>query len=152
MSLKNNINLQVGVKVLLKNDQGKYLLVHRSLIKYPEAQGRWDLVGGRIEIGQPLIKNLQREVKEETGLELQAFPRLIAAQDILRHPDRHIVRLTYVGRCDNSEVVLDVNENDMYRWYDWSELERLDDVDIYFKALLEDKSLWREAKKTKIIN
>jgi len=40
--------LQVGVKVLLKNKAGQYLLLRRALEKYPEIQGRWDIVGGRI--------------------------------------------------------------------------------------------------------
>jgi len=39
-----NITLQVGVKALLKNKQGKYLLLKRSSVKYPEVEGHWDIV------------------------------------------------------------------------------------------------------------
>ncbi len=55
--------LQVGVKALLKNPQGKYLLLHRSAKKYPEVRNAWDIVGGRIEPGTALADNLRREIK-----------------------------------------------------------------------------------------
>lgn len=129
--------LQVGVKVLLRNKAGRYLMLHRSLEKYPDIKGRWDIVGGRIHPGSPLMENLQREVKEETGLELAGEPRLIAAQDILRNPERHVVRLTYIGDVAHENVVLDTSENDAYRWYPKEDLLKLDDVDMYFKEVLE---------------
>ncbi|HEY4523685.1 MAG TPA: NUDIX hydrolase [Candidatus Paceibacterota bacterium] len=139
--MENNIILQVGVKILLQNKEGKYLLLRRSLEKYPEIVGRWDIVGGRINPGQALLENLKREIKEETGLKLLHEPKLIAAQDILRKSDRHVVRLTYVGEA-SGKITLDTSENDIYKWYSWEELMALDDVDMYFKELLEDKSLW----------
>ncbi len=64
------MNLQVGVKILLKSKEGKYLLVKRSAEKYPEVGAKWDIVGGRIDPGSSLIDNLKREVMEETGLEI----------------------------------------------------------------------------------
>ena len=137
----NNTILQVGVKVLLKNKEGKYLLLRRSLEKYPEVKGRWDIAGGRIDPGKTLFENLEREVLEETGLEIAHKPKLIAAQDILRGNGRHVVRLTYVGKA-RGVVKLDTSENDMYKWYSWEELRTLDDVDVYFKELLSDESLW----------
>jgi ADP-ribose pyrophosphatase YjhB (NUDIX family) len=137
---KNRV-LQVGVKILLRNRAGHYLLLRRSLEKYPDIKGRWDIVGGRINPGSPLMENLQREVKEETGLEIAGEPRLIAAQDILRNPERHVVRLTYVGDAAHENVVLDTSENDAYQWYSKADLLKLDDVDMYFKEILERSEL-----------
>lgn len=131
-----DIMLQVGVKILLKNSEGKYLFLRRSLKKYPEVQGRWDIVGGRINPGTPLLDNLKREIKEETGLSLLNTPHLIAAQDILRNSDRHVVRLTYLGEIADGEIILDTSENDTYQWYSKEELLKLTDVDIYFAQLL----------------
>lgn len=139
--MENNLILQVGVKILLKNKDGQYLLLRRSLEKYPNIKGRWDIVGGRIDTDKTLIENLQREVSEETGLEIVRNPKLIAAQDILREAGYHVIRLTYLGKT-KGEVELDTKENDLYKWYSWEELKRLDDVDIYFKELLNDQSLW----------
>lgn len=135
--MENPVTLQVGVKALLRNKRGEYLLLRRSLEKYPEIKGRWDIVGGRIDPGTPLIDNLRREIKEETGLELRGEPKLLIAQDILRNPQKHVVRLTYLGEADG-EIALDTGENDQYKWYSWDELLHLDDVDMYFKQVLDD--------------
>ncbi len=64
------MELQVGVKVLLRNKENKYLLLRRSPEKYPNAPLDWDIVGGRINPGLTLLDNLKREVKKETGLDL----------------------------------------------------------------------------------
>lgn len=71
--------LQVGVKIFLKNEEGKYLLVKRCDKKYQNIDGCWDIVGGRIDTGTSLIDNLKREVREETQLPITSEPRLIHA-------------------------------------------------------------------------
>ena len=138
--MENNIILQVGVKALLKNQEGKYLLLHRSLEKYPEVtQNRWDIVGGRIDPGTDLLNNLKREIKEETGQDLQGQPKLIGAQDILRVPGKHIVRITYLGEIDG-EIKIDPEEHDDYRWFTLEEIKQRDDIDKYFMELLNNNS------------
>lgn len=135
--MDNNIILQVGVKILLKNSEGKYLLIRRSLVKYPEVDNRWDIVGGRINPGTPLLDNLKREVKEETNLDLIGEPRLIGAQDILRIAGKHIVRITYLGEA-SGDIKLDTSENDDYKWYDFEALQKVEGLDKYFRELLEN--------------
>jgi len=130
----NSILLQVGVKVLLKNADGKILILKRSEEKYGKMSGSWDIVGGRIDPGTGLIENLKREVKEETQLEISSEPKLIAAQDILL-PERHVVRLTYVAHA-NGEPVLDLSENGEYRWVTFDELTTMDDLDVFIKKLI----------------
>ncbi|MBI2121278.1 MAG: NUDIX domain-containing protein [Candidatus Wildermuthbacteria bacterium] len=139
--MEHDIILQVGVKVLLRNKDGKYLLLRRSLEKYPEVEGRWDIVGGRINPGKTLFENLQREVQEETALNIVTTPRLVGAQDILRSKNRHVVRLTYVGEAVG-EIALDTAEHDAYEWYTRDEIIGLTDLDMYLKELLHDTSLW----------
>ena len=128
--------LQVGVKVLLKNKEGKFLLIRRNPKKYPDVGPQWDIVGGRIEPGASLLENLKREVREEVGLELFAPVELIAAQDIIR-PDRHVVRLTYTGEIEG-EPKLD-EESTEFKWFTGEEIKQLKDgqLDKYFKELLE---------------
>ncbi len=129
------MELQVGVKALLKNNNGKYLFLQRSPEKYPEAEQTWDIVGGRINPGTPLLDNLKREIKEETGLDLVDTPRLVAAQDILRVPGRHVVRLTYVGTIDG-EPVLD-GDHTGFVWLTMEEMRAHPALDRYVRALLE---------------
>lgn len=130
--------LQVGVKVFLRNAEGKYLLLQRSVSKYPEIPNRWDIVGGRIEVGTPLLDNLTREVFEETGMKISSEPKLIAAQDILRTPDRHVVRLTYIAETYDKKPMLS-DENDDFGWYTVAEMRALIGVDIYAKEIIDSK-------------
>ena len=131
-----NIELQVDVKILLKNKEGKYLLLKRSAEKYPEVNDPWDIVGGRIDAGLSLFENLKREVKEEINLDLEGEQILIAAQDILKASNRHIVRLTYLGTI-NGEPELDSDHTE-FRWFTMEEIKALDGLDMYFKELVNE--------------
>src|SRR3989344_2978172 len=125
--------LQVGVKVLLRNAEGKFLLMRRS--PYEErGVGKWDIAGGRIEAGTPLMDNLVREVGEETGLTMSSEPKLLAAQDII-WPDRHVVRITYTA-----DVVGEPKlgpEHSEYAWFSYEDMKTLDKMDDYVKKLLD---------------
>lgn len=135
------MELQVGVKVAIKNKSRKFLLVKRSPDKYPDVRGSWDIVGGRINPGSTLLENLKREVLEETGIILENGVKLVAAQDILRVEGKHIVRLTYLGKLQaNAEVKLD-DESTQYKWFSIRELQKMtdQDLDIYFKDLVDKK-------------
>jgi len=129
------MELQVGVKVLLRNSEGKYLLLLRSAEKYPETGAQWDIVGGRIDPGSELLENLRREVKEETGLDFTEEPTLVAAQDILAVPGKHVVRLTYIGSIDG-EPTLDEDHTD-FGWFTIEEIKKLENLDNYFAQLLD---------------
>jgi ADP-ribose pyrophosphatase YjhB (NUDIX family) len=131
-----DIVLQVGVKVLLKNGEGEYLLVGRNLEKYKDVgEERWDCVGGRINPGTSLLENLNREVYEETKLDLVSSPKLLGAQDILRVPGKHVVRLTYVADIVG-EPELDKSENLEYKWFTLRDMLNNPVVDRYLRDLL----------------
>lgn len=136
------MELQVGVKILLKNREDKYLLLRRSAKKYPEAGEQWDMVGGRILPGTGLMENLSREIFEESGLRLEGEPTLVAAQDILRVPGRHVVRLTYLGMAAGEPKLSD--EHDAYRWFSKEELRKIEKGDPYLGELLKKGILDRE--------
>lgn len=129
------MQLQVGVKIFLKNTDGKYLLVRRNLEKYKNIDGVWDIVGGRIDPGSSLLENLKREVKEETQLEVISEPLLIAAQDIFVGSEKHVVRLSYTGATEG-EPVLDTDENIAYEWVTYDELKVKKDLDVYVRKIV----------------
>lgn len=157
--------LQVGVKILLKNKEGKFLLLLRNPKKYPEVGPKWDLPGGRIEVGSRLIDNLKREIKEEVGLEYIGAPKLVAAQDILVHRYlpaiatlkalqagtdstntakeivRHVVRLTYLGEIDGHPKVDDDHRE--AKWMSAEEIMSLDKtvLDSYFQELIKNQTI-----------
>lgn len=145
------MELQVGVKILLKNSEGKYLLVRRNPKKYPEVGAKWDIVGGRIIAGASLFDNLRREIKEEVGLNFTSEAKLIAAQDIISPPlnlplkkgekeeGRHVVRLTYIGEIDGNPVIDD--DHLEARWFTGEEIKKLEPLDGYFRELIEQGSV-----------
>lgn len=128
--------LQVGVKVFLKNQNGKFLLLKRSPVKYPNIKDVWDIVGGRIEPGTDLISNLRREVKEETQLEITSEPKLISAQDIIPNAEKHVVRLSYIADTVG-EPKLDTSENIEYRWLSLDEIKKISNLDKYVRSIVE---------------
>ncbi len=136
----SEVVLQVGVKALLKNPQGKYLLVKRSQKAYPTAICGWEPVGGRITPGLPLLENLKREIKEETGITKVRSFKLVAAQDILRIEGKHVVRLTYTADVEDEEIILD-SENVEFIWTSPEELKTLNEMDPYLQELVKDKKI-----------
>ena len=57
------------VGAVIKDDLGRLLLIKRG---HPPAAGLWSLPGGRIEPGETDAEALVREMREETGLEIEA--------------------------------------------------------------------------------
>lgn len=127
------MELRVGVKILLKNKEGKFLVLKRNPEKYSTVHKLWDMPGGRIDPGSTLLENLNRELKEETGLTLSSEPRLIYAQDILR-PDKHVVRLTYIGEGEGEITLSD--EHSEFDWLTAEEIKKKDDMDPYTQEVL----------------
>ena len=66
-----NDSKQVAKAVIIDKD-GKVLMLKRSNYtkKY---SGEWDLPGGHVRVGENLNDGLVREVKEETGLDIENF-------------------------------------------------------------------------------
>jgi ADP-ribose pyrophosphatase YjhB (NUDIX family) len=128
------MELQVGVKIILQNKEGKFLLLWRNLEKYPDIKksDSLDIVGGRIKIGVPLLENLKREIFEETGLVLTEEPRLLVAQDILK-TDKHVVRLTYLGKTNDEPKLSE--EHSSYVWLSVEEMKNQEGLDKYFKEV-----------------
>ena len=127
------MELQVGVKALIE-ESGKYLFLRRSQA-FQAGPQKWDIPGGRIVPEESLADALAREVREETGLQLQQVGRLLAAQDIfVADADVHVVRLTYRGVAEG-EVVIS-SEHDDYRWMTLEEVQGEPHVDSYLKEVL----------------
>ena len=132
----NKIIIQVGVKALIFNKEGKVLLL-KCVIR--ENSGiYWDMPGGRIEGRESLLNNLKREIFEETGLKIAKFGEVIAVQEFL-HDNKHILRLTYVARVTSKKPLRLSEEHSEYKWFDLNELHKLRDLDKYLKLILKDK-------------
>jgi len=88
----------VGVGALIFR-RGRILMAQRG--KEP-LKDYWSLPGGALELGESLDSGVRREVREETGLEVQPlkvfeiFERII--RDAAGEPEYHYVLVDYVCR------------------------------------------------------
>jgi ADP-ribose pyrophosphatase YjhB (NUDIX family) len=57
------------VGAVVHDPDGRLLLIRRG---HPPHAGRWSLPGGRVETGESPEQAVEREVREETGLEVRA--------------------------------------------------------------------------------
>lgn len=57
----------VGVAAAVFDVTGRVLLVQRGR---PPRAGSWGLPGGRLEVGETLVAGVQRELREECGVEI----------------------------------------------------------------------------------
>ncbi|MCL6437807.1 MAG: NUDIX domain-containing protein [Rubrobacteraceae bacterium] len=79
----------VGVMALIERE-GRLLLERRSDC------GRWGMVGGAVEVDEPLGEALRREVREETGLSVSSSELFCVFSDpskIVAYPDGNVVRV-----------------------------------------------------------
>lgn len=118
--------LEVGVKVFLRRSDGKFLLLKRAKPHYGQNYCQWDIPGGRIIPGETQLEALQREVQEETGLRLEGPLQVLGVQDILHLPGKHVVRISYLATCTDTEAVQTrPKEHSEFRWLPLEELHTL---------------------------
>jgi 8-oxo-dGTP diphosphatase len=95
----------VGVGAVVLTADGRVVLVRRG---QPPLAGEWSLPGGMLEVGESLPDGVVREVREETGLDVDVGPFI----DVFEHiaVDRearveyHYVLLDYLCRARRGEA------------------------------------------------
>ena len=81
---------------LVEDDEGRLLLVRRA---HEPFKGRWDIPGGFLEEGEHPLDGLRRELREETGLDVELVDVLGVYSDPARDPRGHTVSTVFVGRA-----------------------------------------------------
>jgi 8-oxo-dGTP diphosphatase len=82
-------------------DDDAVVLVKR---KYNPFKGQYALPGGGVEIGESVEQACQREMKEETGMDV-SYLRLIGVySDPGRDPRGHVVSVAYLADADISKM------------------------------------------------
>lgn len=101
----------VGVAAAVFDDAGRVLLVRRGR---PPRAGSWGLPGGLLEIGETLVAGVQREVREECGVEIAVGAVAGVFEPITRDD---------AGRIEYHYVVVD-----FWAWWISGEAQAQDDA------------------------
>jgi 8-oxo-dGTP diphosphatase len=111
--------------------EGRVLLIRRG--KEP-LYGRWVVPGGTVELGEPLERALVRELREETGLEVDPCELLTVFDRIERDGEGvvyHYVIVDYLCRWRSGEARAASDALDVA----WARPEELERYDLPAKAL-----------------
>src|SRR5262249_57762892 len=89
-------------------------------------KGQWSLPGGAVELGETLVEAIAREVREETGLDVNVGPIVEVLDRIVRGADGrveyHYVLVDYLCR-PNGGVVCCASDADAAEWASIGDLE-----------------------------
>jgi len=105
---------EATVGALVVNPKGEVLLATSS-----KWNGKFTVPGGHIELGERAEDAIKREVKEETGLDVEPIELLLVQQAIYPehyYKHEHFVFLDYVCKATDSSVRLDRRELQTYVW------------------------------------
>jgi len=124
----DNIVQRVAMKAVIVRD-GKVLIL-REAKTYDEGTniGRYHMPGGRLDPGENFEDGLRREVREETGLEVELeFPVYVGEwRPVIKGVPHQIVATFIVCKpVNDKEVVLSL-EHDDFQWIDptkWSDYD-----------------------------
>jgi len=83
------------VDAIIKTNDDKIVLVKR---KNPPYKGWWALPGGIVEYGETVEEAVKREVKEETGLEVEIEKLVNVYSDPNRDPRGHFISICFLCR------------------------------------------------------
>ena len=105
---------EATVGALVVNQKGEALIVQSS--KWAD---KHTVPGGHIELGELAEDAIKREVKEETGLDVDVVKLLLVQQAVYpkfycRH--EHFVFMDYLCRTQDTTVKLDGTELQQYAW------------------------------------
>lgn len=123
--------LKKNALAVIVNEDNKILLLKRSGYKEQWMPSKWALVGGGVEKNEKPEKACEREIKEETGLEISNFIKTMTLQ---RHKDsiEHVFACRYNGEPTNIELN---EEHSTYGWYSVAEIEYLDTVPLLMEYI-----------------
>lgn len=112
------------------------LLVKRA---FPPRAGEWSLPGGRLELGESLVDGVRREVREETGIEVEVGPLVEVFDRVQRDADGrvryHFVIADYLCRPIGGALAAGDDATDA-RWITRAEVTALG-VNVHAVAVID---------------
>jgi len=90
-------NPAVTTFAFVADPAGRYLALRRA---HPPCAGEWDLPGGFVEAGESPADAIAREIREETGLDVELLGVLGAYASVYGETGRHTVDIGFHARVE----------------------------------------------------
>jgi mutator protein MutT len=140
---KKSIVVALGI---IENGRGEILLSLRNDPKFPGAHLKWDLVGGKVEMGESLEKTIKREAKEESGFKISVgkmLPHCICKNWELPGYFQHTLVFCYVTKKLSGKLHSKDPKIDELKWVTPGKALKMDlifSARIFLKLYLKKKS------------
>jgi mutator protein MutT len=125
----------IGVGAVIIKD-GKILLEKR---KNEPGKGKWSIPGGLVELGETVEQTAMREVKEETGLEVEKPEHIDVVDNITRDENGeikyHFVIIDYFVKLKGGTVKA-ASDAEELKWVSLNDVEKYD-LTITFRAFFQ---------------
>jgi len=119
----------LGVGAIVMRD-GNLLMVRRA--REP-ARGLWSIPGGKVERSEYLAQAVRREVREETGLEVEVGD--FAGFFEVIGDDVHYVVMDFLATCSGEDEPRAGDDVDRVRWVPLEEIPSLDCTPRFIELL-----------------
>lgn len=124
----------VGVGAVVVRD-GRALIVRRA---HEPRKGQWSLPGGLLDLGESLADAARREVREETGLDVELGPIIETFDRVHRDAEGriryHFVIVDFVGWAGGGEAVAG-SDAEAVAWVNANEIDAYG-VNAHAKAVI----------------
>jgi len=146
-----NKRFGLGVIVcIFNNDFSRIFLLKRNKEKRDLNKANWGNPGGRVKWGEKLVEACVREVKEESGIDLDLKQlKLLNIKEITENsiaPAVHFLQFIYATKIDQIEEIILNEESEDYGWFDLKELpnKTLDSKEALIKLSIDAKKRFSE--------
>ena len=110
----------VGCGAFILNEKGELLLQLRN--KAPEKE-YWSIPGGKVELFETFEEAIKREVKEETGVEVEVNCLLGICDHIIKNEGRHWVSPSYLCKITKGEPkIMEPTKHLEMKWFSLNNL------------------------------
>lgn len=122
--------VQIGVGAIAIED-GKILLIKRGR---PPYAGKWSVPGGKLLFGESIAEAIVREMREETGLDVEVGPYAGILESINAEGEWHYVIVDHLVRIVGGELGPNDDAADA-RWFPVDEVATLDVTPLLIESL-----------------
>jgi len=125
----------VAVKALIFKDE-RFLIVKRGSNEDVYAE-EWDIPGGKVRFGENPIESLKREVREETGIQINVNKPLDVWTFFKDKSNIQVIGITFLCNFVSGDIVLGKEHTD-FKWISPNEIDNYkihEGIKITFKKL-----------------